>query len=340
MNAAAAALPETVLPTTELAPEIASWPGTAEAAKMVGKHPSTIKLWRTQGRIHAVQDPSGAWRHNPDDLAENINAPDQTDPGTVLATGMTAIVQQGANANERLIAMTELATEGLKGASVVLSKELERAYARIAELEVKLAELREKNVSSHIEDLRHERHMRRLDQRHELTVIGSKETSARIEGLLAIVGPIAASIGARLLGKDAEADAIEARASGAPLSPSGAPSPPASPSASETAADMPFETRLTHTMSRLCEALRRLDGPALARLRAMMPPPVAAALDDVVSGKGDSVVGQALATIIKAAQGLSDLQFMTLRPIAPADVAAVLTELRDLLRDQKWNDSE
>lgn len=318
-------------PETELAPDISAWPGTSDAAKAVGRHPSTIKLWRTQGRIRAIQDATGCWRHNPDDLAESLDTPDQTDPGTVLATGMTAIVQQGASANERLLRMTEIATDGLKDATGVLSEELKRAYARIAELEEKLRDAREKLSATHVEDLKHERQMRRLDQRHELTVAGGKEVTARIEGLLTIIGPIAASIGARLLGQEAAAQAIEAKATGAPA----AGSPSAVTAAPSPKEDMPFEAKITEAMGRLCFALRSLDGPALQTLRVMMPLHVQQALDDVLHGTSDSAVGKALAVIIKAAQGLSDLQFATFRPIAPADVANVLAELRELLRSEE-----
>lgn len=95
---------------------------------------------------------------------------------------------------------------------------------------------------------------------------------------------------------------------------------------------MPLETRITDAMSRLCVAIRSLDGPAFRGLRAMMPPSVQGALDDIMEGKTDSTVGQALALLIKAAQDLSDLQFQALRPIAPAAIGAVLAELRELIR--------
>lgn len=345
------------LPPTELAPDISSWPGTADAARTVGKHVSTIKLWRTQGRIRAIQDGSGCWRHHPDDLAEAVDTPDQTDPGTVLAQGMTAIVQQGSNANERLLAMTELTTEGLRTASTVLSEELKRAYSKIAELEKKLSETNDKLAATRELDLKHERYMRRLDQKHELEVSGSKETSARLEGLLTIIGPIAASIAARLIGNIEGAEKAEARAAGVrekngqngpigqngkkdPSSPTD-PAVPADPAVSPVSPAplyskddrlVPIETRITDAMSRLCIAIRHLDGPAFQGLRAMMPDGVQRALDDIVRGETDSAVGQALATVIKAAQGLSDLQFKTIRPIAPIDIVNVLSELRELLR--------
>ncbi len=334
---------------TELAPDIATWPGTAEAARQVGRHPSTIKLWRTQGRIRATQDGSGCWRHHPDDLAEAVDTPDATDPGSVLASGMSAIVQQGASANERLLRMTELTTDGLKDAAKVLSDELKRAYARIEELEKKLSDLRDKHAATHADDLRHERFIRRLDLKHELDIAGAKETSARLNGLLITLGPIAASIGARLLGRDQEAAELERSAvTGKPAPPQNsgdAPQPPASataatssiiappfPVSSALTDSMPIETRIADAMGRLCVAIRLLDQPQFAGLRAMLPPQVAAALDDIAQNQNDSVVGRALAVIVKAAQNLSDLQFMALRPIAPADVAAVLAELRQLIR--------
>lgn len=343
MNAAATA-PEGT-PPTELAPDVTEWPGTSDAARIVGKHVSTIKLWRAQGRIRAVQDASGCWRHHPDDLAEAVDAPDQTDPGAVLAQGMTAIVQQGSNANERLLTMTEIATSGLQTATGVLSTELERAYAKIASHEATIAELTEKLAATKELDLKHERYMRRLDHKHELELAGAKETSERLGGLLTIVGPIAASIAARFLGNIGKAEGIEARAAGvsppgaptsattAPASSEGAPTPPAESPAPPPPVpkDAPIETRITDAMSRLCIAIRGLDGPAFRGFRAMMPPAVQAALDDIMEGKSDSAVGQALAALIKAAQNLSDLQFKALRPIAPADIANVLAELRELL---------
>lgn len=333
----------------ELAPDISSWPGTTEAARQVGRHTSTIKLWRAQGRIRAVQDATGCWRHHPDDLAEAIDTPDQTDPGSVLASGMTAIVQQGASASERLLRMTEIATDGLKDASGVLSKELERAYARIAELEVKLAELRDKNAVTHEADLKHERFIRRLGMKHELELAGAVETSKRLDGLLSILGPIAASIGARMLGKEFEAlraDAVAA-GTGAGPGPEGSaprpnPQPPApDPAPPSTAGSGPasddhlvaLKIRITDLMSRLCHTLRVLPDPAFQGLRAMLPPAVQEALDDVRNGTSDSAVGAALATIVRVAQNLSDLQFMALRPIVPADVAAIMAELRTLLRN-------
>jgi hypothetical protein len=331
---------------TELAPDISTWPGTAEAARQVGRHPSTIKLWRTQSRIRAVQDASGCWRHHPDDLAEAVDTPDATDPGSVLASGMSAIVQQGASANERLLAMTEIATEGLKDATGVLSGELKNAYVRIRELENDIAELRDKHAATHADDLKHERFIKKLELKHELDVSGSAETSVRLNGLLSILGPIAASIGARLLGRDAEADKVDAKMAGAPAPASGgahaaAPVAPSTPSAetsttaiaTESDRDVPMETRIAAAMSRLCAAIRLLDKPAFAGLRAMLPPNVAAALDDIAQNESDNAVGRALAIIVQAAQNLSDLQFRALRPIAPQDVAAVLGELRELLRN-------
>lgn len=348
-------------PVAEMAPDINAWPGTSEAAKQAGRHPSTIKLWRTQGRIRAIQDGAGCWRYHPDDLAESVDTPDSTDPGAVLASGMSAIVQQGANANERLLAMTEIATTGLQNATGVLSNELERAYARIAELEEKLAALRDKHALTHAEDLRHERYLRRLDQKHELGIESAREASQRIGGLLAVLGPIAASISLRLAGQEAKAEAVERAAAGgaasppgnAPAAPSPAPSPIAPPAAPppatpltsslvslESLADVPIETRITDAMGRLCIAIRMLDRPAFAGLRAMLPPNVAEALDAIVKADSDGTVGHALAVIVRAAQGLSDLQFMALRPIAPADVASVLAELRALLRQDDDRSAE
>lgn len=343
-----AAATKAVEVTAEMAPDVSTWPGTADAAKMVGRHVSTIKLWRAQGRIRAVQDEAGCWRHHPDDLAESVDTPDATDAGSVLAQGMTAIVAQGASANERLLTMTEIATTGLQTAAGVLSTELERAYAKIADLEEKLSMANEKLAATRELDLKHERYMRRLDQKHELAVAGTHETSERLQGLLTIIGPIAASIAARALGNIMGAERIEARAAGAP-SPAPTSPGPSSTAASSPAASVeppsdaappppkddrlvPLETRITDAMSRLCIAIRSLDGPAYQGFRAMMPPTVQAALDDVMAGTSDSAVGQALAVLIRAAQNLSDLQFKAIRPIAPVDIANVLSELRELIR--------
>lgn len=340
---------------TEVAPDISLWPGTAEAARQVGKHPSTIKLWRTQNRIRAIQDASGCWRHHPDDLAETIGTPDQTDPGSVLASGMSAIVQQGERANDRLIAMTELSVDGLKETILLLRSELKRVYDRNELLEKHIEALRDKHAATHADDLKHERFIKKLELKHELDVSGAAETSVRLNGLLSILGPIAASIGARVLGNIAEAERSDAQIAGAIPRPGSAapeaakaapsepgPSSPVAPSSPADAAavtstesdrDLPMETRIASAMSRLCAAIRLLDKPAFSGLRAMLPPNVAAALDDVAQNQSDSTVGRALAVIVQAAQNLSDLQFRALEPIAPRDVAAVLAELRVLLRN-------
>lgn len=343
--AAAAADPE-----TEVAPDISQWPGTTDAAKMVGRHTSTIKLWRAQGRIRALQDASGCWRHHPDDLAESVDTPDQTDPGQVLAAGMSAIVVQGGQASERLIEMTRTTTDGLKETADVLRKELERAYKRIAELEEKLNLLRDKHAATHSEDLKHERHTLRLRQKHELELAGSKETSERISGLLTMLGPIAASVGARLFGDIIKAEHIEAVMTGHPPTvatpgaagpssdaPPATPPVTAAPSAAPESSLVPvtsIETRITAAMGRLCDAIRRLEQPQFAGLRAMMPAAVAEALDAVVRAENDGQVGKALAVLVQAAQNLSDLQFSMLRPIAPQDIVAILAELRAILRSE------
>jgi hypothetical protein len=265
---------------------------------------------------------------------------------------MHAIVQQGVSANERLLSMTELATDGLKDAAKVLSTELERAYVRIAVLEVRLAELRDKHASTHESDLRHERFLKKLDQKHELDLSGAHETSVRLNGLLAILGPIAASIGARLLGNEAGAQSADqaivtsnglSAVASAPVPSDAAPNgaaPHPEPLTTHLPRTAPMETRIADAMGRLCATIRLLDKPAFMGLRAMLPPPVAMALDDIAKNEGDSSVGRALAVIVKAAQNLSDLQFMALRPIAPATVAAVLAELRVLLRQDDRETTE
>jgi hypothetical protein len=326
-------------PETEVAPDISLWPGTSEAARQVGKHPSTIKLWRSQNRIRALQDASGCWRHHPDDLAEAIGTPDQTDPGAVLASGMTAIVQQGDRANDRLIAMTELSVDGLKETIILLRSELKRVYDRNELLEKHIEALRDKHAATHSDDLKHERFLKKLELKHELDVTGAQETSVRLNGLLAILGPIAASIGARLLGNLVQADTLEravaSGVTGETPSPQPAPGspPPATPPPTESRL-VPLETRITDAMGRLCAAVRALDNSAFAGLRAMLPSPVAEALDDIIKNENDSVVGKALATIVKAAQNLSDLQFKALRPIAPQTIAAILAELREILKNE------
>ena len=333
---------------TELV-DTSSWPGTTDAAKLVGRHPSTIKLWRSQGRIHAVLDASGCWRYNPDSLAEAAVEPEVTDPGAVLAQGMNAIVTQGSAASDRLLEMTTLATDGLKETIVLLRKELERAYGRIADLEKERTELLDKTTATHVEDLKHDRALRRMEHKHELDLVGVKESSTRLGGLVTILGPIAASITSRLLGDLGTAERLEASAAGAPVAAAPNPSParstpPAAAEISSTAVStpatpsaplddsVPFQTRLTDAMARLCATIRSLDEASLERLRALLPGPVAVALDAVVKNASDSEVGVALAAIIRAAQNLSDLQFKVISPLAPATLVGVLSELRELLR--------
>lgn len=308
--------------------DVSQWPGTAEASKIAGRHPSTIKLWRTQRRIRAVQDTAGCWRHHPDDLVEQSDMPDGTDPGSVLASGMSAIVTQGERAGDRVLEMSVITTDGLKDTCDLLREELKRAYAKISELETRLDDARDKLSATHAEDRKHDRHVLRMQQKHEMELASSKETSERIAGMLTIIGPIAASVGARWLGDTARAEKIESAISGAPAP------PVSSPASADGNRLVPLETRITDAMARLCAAIRSLDGTAFAGLKAMLPEPVARAFDDVAHKTEDhTAVGNALAVIIQAAQKLSDLQFMALRPIAPQDVAAVLGELRQLFKD-------
>lgn len=358
---------------TELVADISTWPGTAEAARMVGRHTSTIKAWRTQGRIRAEQDASQCWRYHPEDLAEAMAEPEGNDPGSVLAAGMAAgmnaIVSQGGTAHERLLTMTEIATDGLKDATKVLSEELKRAYGKIADLEKKLEEANDKLRGDRTAELQHDRYVRRLDHRHELALVGARESSERVSGLLEMIGPIAASIVHRLVGNLAGANAIDAASVGGVVPPSPAaegaahgPAPAPDPAAPATAASstsnsapsgavtvspatsspssvlggdqrlVTIEARIADAMARLCFHIRKLDQPAFAGLRAMLPQNVAEALDAIVRAENDQLVGKALAIVVQAAQGLSDLQFKAIRPIAPADVAYVIAELRDLFR--------
>jgi ribosomal protein S9 len=96
-----------------------------------------------------------------------------------------------------------------------------------------------------------------------------------------------------------------------------------------------IEARIADAMARLCFNIRKLDQPQFAGLRAMLPQNVAEALDIIVRAENDGVVGRALAVVVQAAQGLSDLQFKALRPIAPSDVAHVIEELRAIFRENE-----
>lgn len=334
--------------TTEVV-DITQWPGTTEAAKQVGRHPSTIKQWRNGGRLRAQLDASGCWRHHPDDLAEIMDTPEATDPGSVLAQGMTAIVSQGASASERLLAMTQIATEGLKDATGVLSGELKRAYVRIAELEKALAELRDKHAAVHLEDLKHERLLTKMRHAHDLELAGARESSERVVGLLTLLAPLAASVAAKLTGDEAKAAEAETKLmGGAPSAPPAAgpappnpkpqtpepPSPPpepASPTPPPVSPQSPLEARIADAMIRLLGALRALTADEARALIAMLPKPVGDAVSTVrAEGSDQDRTGKALVVIIRSAQTLPAAQFAALSPLVPQAVSAVLAELREL----------
>ena len=320
--------------------DITLWPGTAEAARQVGKHPSTIKQWRTTGKVRAQQDEAGCWRHHPDDLVEMMTGDGEGTPmdgGAVLAAGMTAIVTQGASANERLLAMTEIATKGLESATGVISRELERAYEEVARLQKENTELRGRLATDRASELDHERRVLKMRQKHELDVTGAKESSERLMGLLSVLAPVAASMAARFLGKENEAQAAERAALAA--SPMGSAAAPGTPAAAPTERVpgpvlVSIESRIADAMARLARAIHDLDEEPFRGLRAMVPSDVASALDAIRSTTADEQVrGAALAHVCTAAQNLSDQHFAALKPIAPAVVGQVLGELRVLLRD-------
>jgi hypothetical protein len=94
---------------------------------------------------------------------------------------------------------------------------------------------------------------------------------------------------------------------------------------------VPIEARITSAMTRLCAAIRKLDQPQFAGLRAMLPETVQLALDAIVQNHDDDTVGKALGALVMAARNLSDLQFNMLRPIVPLDIATILAELRAMI---------
>jgi hypothetical protein len=326
--------------------DISAWPGTAEAAKIAGKHPGTIKLWRTQGRIRAQLDGSGCWRHHPDDLVESNEPSDTADPAALLATGMTSIVQQGERAGLRLLAMTELTTQGLESSNAILSEQLKKAYARIDELEKKLERLFDRTLTSHESTFKHERWLKRMENEHELAMSEKHDAGARMEGLLRILGPIGASIAARVVGNETAAQNADAAvAEGRPL-PSQPKPRPTSPqpakdgshapvTASVSVPDplpVPIELRISQALGRLAVVVRELEAGPFNGLRSMLPPDVAAALEVVrAPGTNDADAGVALATVTRAACALSSEQFAALAPIAPKPVSAILGELRALM---------
>lgn len=303
--------------------DYASWPGTAEAAKLVGRHPSTIKLWRQQGKIRAQIDDSGVWRHNPDDLLALTEAPEPQDPATLLASGLSSIVAQGERAGERLIEMSTKATKGLETACDVLGEQLQAAYARIGELEKKLADVLDRSNNSLEASFKHERLMKKLDHEQNLELEEKKSASAKLMGLLEVIGPIGASIAARVAGNEQLAAKVEERA----VSANGI-----NVSRLNTA-ELPIETRIADAMGRLKGALCKLDEATAKAFRLMLPEEVGLAVYTVrTPNVKDSDAGEALAVITKAGCTLPKPQFEQLAPIAPAGVVAVLVELRQLIK--------
>lgn len=311
--------------------DYASWPGTAEAAKLVGRHPSTIKLWRQQGKIRAQIDESGVWRHNPDDLLALTEAPEPQDPATLLASGLSSIVAQGERAGERLIEMSTKATKGLETACDVLGEQLQAAYARISELEKKLADVLDRSNNSLEASFRHERLMKKLDHEQSLELEEKKSASAKLMGLLEVIGPIGASIAARVVGNEQLAAKVEERA----VEGSGIGGRGLGGSRLNTA-ELPIETRIADAMGRLKGALCELDEATAKAFRLMLPEEVGLAVYTVrTPNVKDSDAGEALAVITKAGCTLPKPQFEQLAPIAPAGVVAVLVELRQLINEEK-----
>lgn len=310
--------------------DYASWPGTAEAAKLVGRHPSTIKLWRQQGKIRAQIDESGVWRHNPDDLLALTEAPEPQDPATLLASGLSSIVAQGERAGERLIEMSTKATKGLETACDVLGEQLQAAYVRISELEKKLADVLDRSNNSLEASFKHERLMKKLEHEQSLELEEKKSASAKLMGLLEVIGPIGASIAARVVGNEQLAAKVEERA----VSANGT---HGNTVASRlNTADLPIETRIADAMGRLKGALCELDEATAKAFRLMLPEEVGLAVYTVrTPNVKDSDAGEALAVITKAGCTLPKPQFEQLAPIAPAGVVAVLVELRQLINEEK-----
>jgi hypothetical protein len=298
--------------------DMSSWPGTADAAKMAQVHPTTIKNWRNQGRLRAQMGADGNWRHDPDSLAELVGSPETTDPASLLATGMTSIVQQGERANDRILAMTEITTAGMKQSLEIMGHELERAYARIETLEKERGELLDKATHALEANFKHERWLKRIDHEHEMAMTDKRDGSSRLAGLLEILGPIGASIAARVVGDETTARKADAKAIGTTVEPV------------ET-----IETKVTRKLGDLLGAVRGLEESEFKALRCMLPDDVAVALDIVRLENDGSKIGASLAHVCKAACSLPKERFEALIPIAPRSIAMVLSELRTLINEEK-----
>jgi hypothetical protein len=312
------------VPRTELVEPVdfSAWPGAAEAAKIAGRHPSTIKLWRNQGKLRAQMDPSGCWRYHPDDLTEVADAPENADPASLLAAGMTSIVQQGEKAVDRVLEMTEITTAGMQHSLEIMGHELERAYARIETLEKERSELLDKSTHALEANFKHERWLKRIDHEHEMSMADKRDGSSRLQGLLEILGPIGASIAARVVGNEKLALTAEAKA----ISQNHGTSTPST----ET-----IETKITRELGHLARAVRELDDSEFKAFRCMLPDAVGVALDVIRTEMDGSKIGASLAYVCREACRLPKEQFEALSPIAPKAVAIVLTELRILINEEK-----
>lgn len=302
--------------------DISTWLSTAEAAKMVGRHPATIKNWRTKARIRAQLDDSGCWRHNPDDLVEAMESPEgeESNPAGVLAIGMESIVRQGDKAGDRLVAMTEVTTAGLERTCEILQTSLAAAHERIADLEKKLAEAYDRGMSNLEASYKHERWKLKMQHDHEEKMAERSESGTKLLGLLQVLGPIGATIATQIASSRAPANAATSAAS---------------PSRLDTAA-LPFEARLADAMARLDAALRELDEPTRAGFRLMLPDEVRQAIDAIAEPSTPAETrGKALGVVIRSAIALSPAQFEALRPVGPAAVVAVLAELRTLNEEKE-----
>jgi hypothetical protein len=299
--------------------DFSAWPGTADAAKIAQVHPSTIKNWRSSGRLKAQMNPAtGQWLHDPDSLAELIGQPETTDPATLLATGMSSIVQQGERAGDRLIAMTELTNASLQRVLELQGLELDRAYARIATLETERSDLLDRSARAMEASFKHERFLKRMDHEHEVALADKRDGSDRLRGLLEILGPIGASIAARVVGDEPKAQTAEAKAISQ------------SSNTQET-----VEAKIVAKLGELATAVRSLDDTEFKAFRLMLPDEVGKALDVVRRENDGSAAGAALAYICKTACALSREQFDAIAPIAPKLVSIALTELRQLINEEK-----
>jgi hypothetical protein len=295
--------------------DFSAWPGVSEAAKIAGVHPTTIKNWRNAGRIRAELNPAtGCWHYDPDSLVEIAGNPEPADPATLLATGMTSIVQQGERAGARLLAMTELSTQGLVQANEILSTQLEAAYVRIDQLEKKLESLFDRTATSMEASYKHERYLRRIDHEHEMAMSEKRDGSDRLRGLLEILGPIGASIAARVVGNERAAQTAEAKA--------------ISQTNGTAGIHESIESKITFALGELATSIKALDGQEFEAFRLMLPEHVGKALVAIRNGEGD---GAALALVAKMACDLSKDQYEALSPLAPKGVSVALGRLRELM---------